>query len=143
MTHIDTVTSLAPEEMEQIAVLLPQLMPDAECDVDANLQTLLDSPTSRLLTARLPDDQIVGFAVGNLVPKIVGTEGRINDVVVDEGYRRQGIGRALCERTIEELISAGAYKVEWHCKPELIAANALYRSLAGPPTGTGTYKFYA
>jgi ribosomal protein S18 acetylase RimI-like enzyme len=61
------------------------------------LQKLLRAPDAAVMVARLPDRRVVGMASGQLV--ISTAEGApsvwIEDVVVAESWRQQGVGRSL------------------------------------------------
>jgi len=61
------------------------------------LQQLLRAPDAAVMVARLPDGRVVGMASGQLV--ISTAEGSpsvwIEDVVVAESWRQQGVGRSL------------------------------------------------
>ena len=85
---------VTPEIVEAIAGLLPQLSRSAPPPTAEQLEDIATSPASHLLLARV-DDEIVG-ALTLVVFRIpTGMRAWIEDVVVDEAARGQGIGEAL------------------------------------------------
>jgi len=64
----------------------------------------------------------------------------IEDVVVDEAARRQGIGEALNRAAIGYARSLGARTVELSSRPTRVAANKLYRKLGFERRNTNVYR---
>lgn len=62
--------------------------------------------------------KLVGTATLFIERKCGGVAGHIEDVVVDESYRGQGIGKQLVERCIKEAKTLGCYKVVLDCSSE-------------------------
>ena len=69
-----------------------------------------------------------------------GCKAWIEDVVVDNAYRGQGLGRMLVEEAIEQARGWGAETLMLTSNPKRIAANALYRSLGFEPKETNVYR---
>jgi N-acetylglutamate synthase-like GNAT family acetyltransferase len=67
------------------------------------LKILLDEPTAVVLTA-MYDNSLVGFASMQRVvsTSVGGYCGLIEDVIIKDGYRHQGIGHLLLEKLICE-----------------------------------------
>jgi GNAT superfamily N-acetyltransferase len=53
----------------------------------------------------------------------------MNDLYVDEGHRRQGIGRALIEAGADVARRRGAHHLEWSTRPDNSAAQRLYDAI--------------
>jgi ribosomal protein S18 acetylase RimI-like enzyme len=70
-----------------------------------------------------------------------GVRSIIEDVIVDENARRQGIGEALVRYAIELAREAGANGVSLTSNPQREAANQLYRSMGFELRRTNPY-FY-
>jgi ribosomal protein S18 acetylase RimI-like enzyme len=64
----------------------------------------------------------------------------IEDVVVDERVRRQGIGRKLTEAAIAWAKEIGADTIDLTSRPEREEAHGLYTSLGFEIRDTGTYR---
>ena len=114
---------------------------------ELTVKRLLDViKTSRLLMARDSGDQrsgesrVVGMATLVPVEKLMGRTGRVEDVVVDQGYRGQGIGRRLMELIVVEARRLGLEKLELTSSPERKAANKLYKRLGFKRKDTNVYR---
>ena len=66
--------------------------------------------------------------------------GRIEDVVVADSHRGQGIGRELMRRLIAEAMRRKLTQVELTSAPARVAANHLYQSLGFALRETNVYK---
>jgi len=79
-----------------------------------------------LLVAQRGDD-VAGFAVGKVI-EAAGL-GELESVVVEQGARRLGVGRALCDAVIRWCSEEGADAVELEVRSANGAARGLYESL--------------
>lgn len=126
-----------------ISRLIVQVVPGFTGDLGANLGSVVQHPNSRLLVARhKPSQRIIGLAVLNFLPKAVGLEARLNDLVVDEAHRRQGYGSAIVDTAIQEARNAGAYKLEVTCSPDRVAVNVLNNAKFGKRILVNRYSLY-
>lgn len=76
------------------------------------------------------DNQVVGFA--SLISYQTPTKGwigRIEDVIVHENFRGQGIGRGLVERLIEIAMKKNLALIDLTSNPKREIARKLYESL--------------
>lgn len=81
-----------PEAVER---LVKHLSPSASAPSAAQLEEMIDSPAGHLLIARNPDGTIIGTLTLAMFRIPTGLRAWIEDVVVDEAARRQGVGEAL------------------------------------------------
>src|SRR4051812_35238910 len=97
---IERLTEATPEAARQISALLPQLTPRAEELDIRRLEQVLAAPGNVYVA------QVEGKIVGTIqrvdVHHMVRTKSWIEDFVVDEAYRGQGIATALLQRAIDE-----------------------------------------
>jgi ribosomal protein S18 acetylase RimI-like enzyme len=125
--EIEVVRSVSAELVASVASLLPQLSsaspPSAE-----ELAAIVDSPATSLLVAR-DGDAILGTLTLAVFRIPTGVRAWIEDVVVDEAARGQGVGEALTLAAVERARGAGARSVELTSRPTREAANRLYRRL--------------
>jgi ribosomal protein S18 acetylase RimI-like enzyme len=125
--EVVVVRSLSADLVSAISLLLPQLSsaspPSAE-----ELAAVVDSPATSLLVAR-DGDAVVGTLTLAVFRIPTGVRAWIEDVVVDEAARGQGVGEALTLAAVELARSAGARSVELTSRPTREAANRLYRRL--------------
>jgi ribosomal protein S18 acetylase RimI-like enzyme len=70
-----------------------------------------------------------------------GVRSRIEDVVVDEAYRRQGVAAALVRHALEVSKDMGAVTVDLTSAPSRTAANALYRQMGFALRETNVYRY--
>lgn len=84
--------------------------------------------------------KIVGMASIHFIPKIAGLVGQIEEVVVDNSYRGQGIGKTLVGRLIEHAKERKAEKVYLTSRPSRVEANKLYRKLGFELHQTNAYS---
>ena len=117
------------ELMDSLARLLPQLKLNYPVPTREELGALLESESSILLVARFPEehDSIVGILTLVIYRVPTGIRARIEDVIVDEPNREQGIGEALIRHALDIARDAGASGVALSSNPRRVAANRLYQ----------------
>ena len=95
---IERLTEATPEAAEQISAILPQLTPRQE-GIDTERLALVLAGPGAVYVARV-DGVIVGMIQRVDVHHIVRTKSWIEDFVVDEAHRGQGIASKLLETAI-------------------------------------------
>lgn len=111
---------------KEIGQLFSQLTEGKVATVSIN--GLLSSSTICLVM--LDNDKIIGF--GSLAPYYVpsvGEVGTIEDIVIDEKYRRQGLGQKLVEDLIEIAKDKNLLKIKLTSNPTREKARSLYKKL--------------
>ncbi len=93
-----------------------------------------------VLTVVRDGEKIVGMGTLVFLRVPGGFHARIEDVVVDEAYRGQGIGRKIMERLIALARKKKAEYVELTSRPSRIAANKLYQSIGFKRKKTNVYR---
>lgn len=83
------------------------------------LKGFIDNPNIICLVAEV-EDQLVGTATLNLLQKTDRVAGQIEDVVVNENYKKKGIGRSLIKELINKAKSNNCYKVMLNCSVDNI-----------------------
>lgn len=141
--YIERSTQPSEELLLALQKLLPQLGVHKVAPTPEELGALVASDGSILLVAREPDEKgrIVGMLSLTLYRVPTGMRSIVEDVVVDESMRRQGVGEALVRRAIELAREAGASGVALTSNPQREAANRLYQSLGFELRKTNAY-FY-
>ena len=74
-----------------------------------------------------PERGVVGYVVADSVPNHGRPLGHIKDIAVQAGYRDQGIGTALLERSLGVLRSQGVASVKLEVRESNDGARSLYR----------------
>jgi|SRR5215213_9090538 len=124
---IGVLDHLTDVDAAAIQQLLPQLSSSAVFD-SARIEAIIQHPAADLLVARLSGD-IVGMATLVKFPLPTGLRGHVDDVVVDEAHRGQGIARKLLD-TITQLASAHQLRtLDLSSRPSRAAAIRLYESV--------------
>ncbi len=98
------------------------------------------SKNAKLLLAVDQNNKVIGMATLVLIKIPTGKSGRIEDVVVDDQYRGQGIGTALIQKLIIEGKKLHLKKIDLTSKPERIEANKLYQNLGFQKYDTNVYR---
>ena len=138
--EITEATEATPELVEAFERLTPQLSSSNPPPSAEALDTVATSDATRLLVAR-SDGTIVGSLTLVLVRIPTGLRAMIEDVVVDERSRGQGVGRALNEHALELARAAGAVTVDLTSRPSREAANRLYLNLGFKVRDTNVYRY--
>ncbi len=86
------------------------------------------------------DGKIIGFAALIIHPvPTKGLVGRVEDVVIDEGYRGQGLGRKIMEDLIDIAKREKIEILNLTSNPKRIPARKLYESLGFELSETGVF----
>lgn len=136
-------TSVTDELLDAFENLIPQLKLTFPPPSRSELEALLSVDTSILLIARYPNENspIAGIATLILYRVPTGIRARVEDVVVDEAMRGEGIGEALMRYALNIARDAGADGVALTSNPRREAANRLYQRLGFKSWNTNLY-FY-
>ncbi len=106
-----------------------------------DLMEMVDAPGTYLLLALDDSDHIAGTLTVVVFRIPTGVRAWIEDVVVDEGARRQGIGEKLTRHALGLATAAGARTVDLTSRPGREAANAMYRKLGFQLRETNVWRF--
>lgn len=141
MFTIHPVTSITPELLSAFERLMPQLT-QAPLPTRDELQALIDSP-SRLIIIRSPGETgpIVGSACLGVFRTPSGLHAHIEDVIVEEAMRGQGLGEALVNTLLEMARAMGLKGVSLTCNPRRVAANQLYKKMGFKEWKTNIYWY--
>jgi ribosomal protein S18 acetylase RimI-like enzyme len=135
---IDLAAEASDDLVAAIARLLPQLSSSAPPDA-AVLSEIIADPDCALFVARL-DGAIVGCLTLVTFRTPSAKKAWIEDVIVDDDVRGQGIGDALNRAAIALAAERGADKVDLTSRPKREAANRLYRRLGFVERDTHVYR---
>lgn len=129
--HIGRATEVTDELLDAVQALIPQLGPGKPTPTREQLSALVGSEASILLIARYPEetDSIRGVLTLGIYPVPTGVRSIVEDVIVDEKFRRNGIAEALLKKAIEVAREAGAGNVSLSANGSRDAANELYHKL--------------
>lgn len=134
-------TDFADDLREAFDRLTPQLSSSNPPPSDDALRAIIASPASRLLMARDESNRILGSLTLVLFPIPTGMRAWIEDVVVDEAARGQGVGEALNRFALDLARDEGARTVDLTSRPTRVAANRLYQRLGFVQRQTNIYRY--
>ena len=140
--HVEEIRHFTDEILNAAGRLLPQLSRSAKPLDRAAVMNIVDCPTNTVFVART-DDGIVGMLTLVMFPIPSGLRARIEDVVVDECARGQGVGMALTESAIQAAHQRGARTLDLTSRPDRTAANRLYERLGFRPRESRVYRLQA
>ena len=139
MIAVQAATAVDDELLAAVAALVPQLSsssPPPGADV---LARIVANPYATLFVAR-EGDRIVGMLT--LVTFEIPTAARawIEDVVVDERARGQGVAAALVQAALDRSAQVGVRTVDLTSRPYRDAANRLYVRMGFEQRITNVYR---
>lgn len=128
--------------LEDINRLLTQLSRNAAPLTRQALSEMLEQPSFHLLVCQNESGAIVGMASIYFIQIPTGMKGYIDDVVVRDDYRGQGIGRELTKKLLELALCRGAKYVDLTSgrSSEREVANAMYVKLGFELRDTNPYR---
>ena len=129
------------ELVDAFVRLTPQLSRSNPAPTRAELDEIVRSEASRLLIARDDEGTIVGSLTLVLFRIPTAVRAWIEDVVVDEAARGQGVGEALNREALRIAAEAGARTVDLTSRPSREAANRLYQRIGFEQRETNVYRY--
>jgi len=137
---VEVLNEVTDEAVEAFGRLLPQLSSSAAPPDAAALTAIVGSPAVTVLIAR-SDGNIVGSLTVALFPIPTGLRAWIEDVVVDEAARGQGVGALLTHEAIRLARDAGARSLDLTTRPSREAAGRLYERAGFKQRETRLYRY--
>jgi ribosomal protein S18 acetylase RimI-like enzyme len=140
--EVEAVHQVTDELVDAAARLLRQLSKSA-APLDADdLTRIAGHQATTLLVARSKAG-IVGMLTLVTFPLPSGLRARIEDVVVDQDARGQGVGTALITAALELAQEQGARSIDLTSRTSRIAANRLYQQLGFQLRDSNVYRYQA
>ena len=138
--EIRELSVITSDLVQSLANLVRQLSAPATLPTRDELEQIIQSPATILLVAR-QTDRVVGMLTLVLFRIPTGMRGIIEDVVVDEAHRGQGIAAALTNVALVRAQAAGVRTVDLTSRPSREAANRLYVKLGFHRRESNVYRF--
>jgi L-amino acid N-acyltransferase YncA len=141
--HIELMDQVSDEIQAAFERLMPQLTPYSPPPTRDELAEMAASQATHVFLARLPDQngEIVGAATLGTFRSPTGLHGWIEDVIVDQRARRQGIGKALTEACLDQARTLGVREVNLTSRSTRCAANQLYQAMGFIQRDTNLYRY--
>jgi ribosomal protein S18 acetylase RimI-like enzyme len=138
--RVDEAVEASPQLVEAMARLLPQLSRSSPPPALDELAEMIDAPGTHLLVAHDDGGALVGTLTLVTFRIPTGVRAWIEDVVVHESARGQGVGEALTNTALDIARKAGAKTVDLTSRPSREAANRLYQRLGFTLRETNVYR---
>jgi ribosomal protein S18 acetylase RimI-like enzyme len=138
--QVEVLDKVTDEVVEAFARLVPQLSRSAAPPGQAELDAIVASSANTVLVAR-SGGAITGAMILVMFPLPTGLRAWIEDVVVDESARGQGIGEAMMREALRIARDAGARTVDLTSRPSREAAGRLYERLGFKVRETRFYRY--
>ena len=139
MTHIIEINTYSPEYHEAMQRFLDQLTPEHMTLTEEMCQQLIASENSHLFFL-MQNEQVAGMLTVGIYYSPTGGKAWIEDVVVDETFRGQGLSKRLVAHAIEFTQSKQIPLLMLTSNPKRIAANKLYQAMGFERKETNVYR---
>lgn len=139
MTEIIEIQSYSTEYHKAMQRFLDQLTTNPMTLTEEMFRRLLVSENSHLFFL-MKDEQIAGMLTVGIYHSPTGGKAWIEDVVVDETFRGQGLSKLLVAHAIEFTQSQGIPSLMLTSNPKRIAANKLYQAMGFGRKETNVYR---
>lgn len=139
MSTIIEIKTYSSEYHKAMQRFLDQLTTNPMILTEEMFHQLLASPNSHLFFL-LKDGQIAGMLTVGIYHSPTGGKAWIEDVVVDETFRGQGLSKQLVAHAIEFVKSQQIPSLMLTSNPKRIAANKLYQAMGFSQKETNIYR---
>jgi ribosomal protein S18 acetylase RimI-like enzyme len=140
MILVEQVKEVNSEIIQAIQYLFPQLTQFSLIPDEEALQKMVHSQNTSLWIARNEGGEIIAMLSLVIYRTTTGIHAWIEDVVVDQKARRQGVAGKLTQAALEFAQQNGAKAVSLTSRPEREAANQLYQKLGFKLVKTNLYR---
>ena len=139
MINIIEISTYSTEYHEAMQHFLDQLTTNPMTLTEAMFRQLLESTNSHLFFL-MKDNQIAGMLTVGIYYSPTGGKAWIEDVVVDESFRGQGLSKLLVAHAIEFVKGKQIPLLMLTSNPKRIAANKLYQAMGFGRKETNVYR---
>lgn len=130
---------LTRKTLADVNALLKQLKSNYKPETLAGLRAAAGDSHTVCMVIR-DSGKIVGMGFLFVMQTLQGRNGYIEDVVVDDMYRGQGLGKKLMEALIGVAKKKRVTEIELTSRPLRVAANKLYQKMGFQHRETNVYK---
>ena len=138
--QIEIVYKADNELLDAFQRLVPQLTKNNPAPTMEDLAALVRDSSSTLMIARDDSGVIVGALTLSVYRVPTGLRSIIEDVIVDEFARGQGIGESLMQYAINLALDKGAQNISLTSNPMRETANKLYLRVGFQKRETNVYQ---
>ena len=138
---IDEITGYSPEILDKINKFLDLLVGVGYHLTKQQVEMIISEKNSHLFFAANEDGIWMGMVTVGIYSSPTGKKAWIEDVVVDEKFRGEGVGKSLTNFAIQFAKDQHADVVMLTSRPERLTANNLYQRLGFEQKKTNVYRF--
>ena len=139
MTTIVEINTYSPTYQEAIQRVLNQLTPELMTFTEDMFKELLASKNSHLFFL-FQGEEIAGMLTIGTYHSPTGGKAWIEDVVIDEVFRGQGLSKLLVTHAIEFVESLHIPLLMLTSNPKRVTANKLYQAMGFERKETNVYR---
>lgn len=139
MITVQPAESVDDELYAAVAGLIPQLSTSSPSLTRDALARIVGDRATTLLVAR-DGQRMVGMLTLALFDTPTGVRAWIEDVVVDDAARGQGVAAQLVQAALDRAAAAGARTVDLTSRPHREAAHRLYQRMGFAVRTTNVYR---
>ncbi len=139
MTEIIEIQTYSPEYHKAMQRFLDQLTSSPMTLTEEMFNELLASSNSHLFFL-MKDGQIAGMLTVGIYYSPTGGKAWIEDIVVDETFRGQGLSKLLVAHAIEFVKEKQVPSLMLTSNPKRVAANKLYQAMGFSRKETNVYR---
>ena len=139
MTNLIEINTYSPEYHEAMQRFLDQLTPEHMTLTEEMVKQLIASENSHLFFL-MQDEQVAGMLTVGIYYSPTGGKAWIEDVVVDEAFRGQGLSKLLVAHAIQFVESKQIPLLMLTSNPTRVAANKLYQAMGFGRKETNVYR---
>lgn len=139
MIKIEQLQNVTTKDLEAINALIPQLSNSAKPLTYEGLLEIIKDNRMPILVVR-DGGQLIG--IGMVLIYRVPTEkrARLEEIIIDEKYRGQGLGEKLSQTLIEIAKKERVSSIYLSSRPSRVVANKLYQKLGFEKKETNVYR---
>lgn len=138
---VSTIHKINEDMQKEIDLLLHELSPSLGTIDRDRVNRLLKEDHLTLFAAIDDDSHLAGMLTLTICPTLTGDKYWIEDVIVHEAFRGQGIGKALVKAAVSHVKQSGRpYRIYLTSNPSRTAARNLYRSEGFEEYDTGVFR---
>jgi|SRR3977135_2461872 ribosomal protein S18 acetylase RimI-like enzyme len=140
MITISRLEEASDAAVKDINLLLPQVRSDPSQHKGslADLQNIVQNNWTSMIVAK-DEKRIIGMATIHIVNNMGKRIAHVDDVVISDAYRRQGLGTKIICELIDVAKSRGVSQLRLTSRSARIAANKLYQQTGFKIGNTNIY----
>ena len=138
---VSTIHKINEDMQKEIDLLLHELSPTLGTIDRDRVNRLLKEDRLTLFAAEDDNGRLAGMLTLTFCPTLTGDKYWIEDVIVHDAFRGQGIGKALVKAAVSHVKQSGQpYRIYLTSNPSRTAARNLYRSEGFEEYDTGVFR---